>query len=59
MRAVCAEVLQVVHRSFVRFARVGGCALVAKDKKILPQFLTIFIGLTEPVFLFQIIFSLT
>ena len=50
-RAVCAEVLQVVHGAFVRLAHVGGCAMVAEDKKILPRFLIIFIGLIEPVFL--------
>ena len=52
-RAVCAEVLQVVHGAFVRLAHVGGCAMVAEDKKILPRFLIIFIGLIEPVFLFH------
>ena len=50
-RAVCAEVLQVVHGAFVRLAHVGGYAMVAEDKKILPRFLIIFIGLIEPVFL--------
>ena len=29
-RAVCAEVLQVVHGAFVRLAHVGGCAMVAE-----------------------------
>ena len=50
-RAVCAEVLQVVHGAFVRLAHVGGCAMVAEDKKILPGFLIIYVGLIEPVFL--------
>ena len=50
-QAICAEVLQVVHGAFVRLAHVGGCAMVAEDKKILPRFLIIFIGLIEPVFL--------
>ena len=50
-RAVCAEVLQVVHGAFVRLAHVGGCAMVAEDKKILPRFLIIYVGIIEPVFL--------
>ena len=33
-RAVCAEVLQVVHGAFVRFAHDSGCAVVDKTKSL-------------------------